>query len=89
VVTRPADNGILRGITRGVLLEVIKAEGLELEERPFTVEEACNAREAFLTSASQIVMPVVRVDDRPIGNGAPGSIATALRAQFHGYAESS
>jgi D-alanine transaminase len=89
VVTRPADNGILRGITRGVLLEVIEAQGLVLEERSFAVEEAYNAREAFLTSASQIVMPVVRVDDRPIGNGAPGSIATALRAQFHRYAESS
>ena len=87
LVTRPADNGILRGITRGVLLEVIKAHGLELEERAFAVEEAYNAREAFLTSASQIVMPVVRLDDRPIGNGAPGSVATALRAQFHDYAE--
>jgi D-alanine transaminase len=89
VVTRPADNGILRGITRGVLLEVIEAQGLVLEERSFAVEEAYNAREAFLTSASQIVMPVVRVDDRPIGNGSPGSIATALRTQFHRYAESS
>jgi D-alanine transaminase len=87
VVTRPADYGILRGITRGVLLEVIKAEGLELEERPFTVEEASGAREAFLTSASQIVMPVVRLNGRAIGNGAPGSIATALRAQFHHHAE--
>jgi D-alanine transaminase len=87
VVTRPADNGILRGITRAVLLEVIKAQGLELEERPFALEEAYEAREAFLTSASQIVMPVVRLDDRPIGNGAPGSIATALRAQFHDHAE--
>ena len=87
VVTRPADNGILRGITRSVLLDVIKAQGLELEERPFTVDEACSAREAFLTSASQIVMPVVRLDDRPIGNGAPGSIATALRARFHRHAE--
>jgi len=89
VVTRPADNGILRGITRSVLLEVIKAQGLQLEERPFAVDEAYEAREAFLTSASQIVMPVVRLDDRPIGNGAPGSVATALRAQFHDYAESS
>lgn len=87
VVTRPADNGILRGITRSVLLEVIKAQGLELEERSFAVEEAYDAREAFLTSASQIVMPVVRLDDRPIANGAPGSVATALRAQFHRYAE--
>src|SRR6059058_2494220 len=87
VVTRPADNGILRGITRSVLLEVIKAQGLKLEERPFTVEEAYGAREAFLTSASQIVMPVVRIDDRPVGNGAPGSVAVALRAEFHRHAE--
>jgi D-alanine transaminase len=87
VVTRPADKGILRGITRSVLIEVIRAQGLELEERPFTAEEAYGAREAFLTSASQIVMPVVRIDDRPIGNGAPGSVASALRGEFHRHAE--
>jgi D-alanine transaminase len=87
VVTRAADHGILRGITRTVLIEVIGAQGLQLEERPFTVEEAYGAREAFLTSASQIVMPVVRIDEHPVGNGAPGSIATALRAEFHRHAE--
>lgn len=87
VVTRPADNGILRGITRTVLIGVLRAQGLEFEERSFTVEEAYGAREAFLTSASQIVMPVVRIDDRPVGNGAPGSVATALRAEFHHHAE--
>jgi D-alanine transaminase len=87
VVTRAADNGILRGITRSVLIDVIKAQGLEFEERPFTVEEAQAAREAFLTSASQIVMPVVRIDNRPVGNGAPGSVATALRAEFHRHTE--
>jgi D-alanine transaminase len=87
VVTRAADNGILRGITRSVLIDVIRAQGLELEERAFTVEEAYGAREAFVTSASQVVMPVVRIDDRPVGNGAPGSIATALRAQYHRHAE--
>ena len=87
VVTRPADNGILRGITRTVLIDVIRAQGLEFEERSFTVEEAYGAREAFLTSASQIVMPVVRIDDRPVGNGAPGSVATALRAEFHHQAK--
>ena len=87
VVTRPADNGILRGITRTVLIDVMRAQGLEFEERSFTVEEAYGAREAFLTSASQIVMPVVRIDDRPVGNGAPGSVATALRAEFHRHAE--
>jgi D-alanine transaminase len=89
VVTRAADRGILRGITRSVLLEVIKAHGLAFEERAFTVEEAYRAREAFLTSASQIVLPVVRIDGRPVGNGAPGSIATALRNDFHRHAERS
>jgi len=87
VITRPADKGILRGITRSVLLEVIAAEGLELEERAFTTEEAYGAREAFLTSASQVVLPVTRIDERPIGNGAPGSIATALRSKFHLHGE--
>jgi D-alanine transaminase len=87
VVTRPADNTILRGITRTVLLEVVKAQGLKFEERPFTLEEAYAAREAFITSASQIVLPVVRINDRPVGNGAPGLLATTLRREFHRFAE--
>ena len=89
VVTRAADNGILRGITRTVLIGAIEAQGLTLEERPFTVEEAYGAREAFLTAASQVVLPVVRIDGRPVGNGAPGSVATALRKDFHRHAERS
>jgi D-alanine transaminase len=87
VVTRPADHGILRGITRTVLLDVIKAHGLTLDERPFTLAEAHAAREAFVTSASQIVMPVVRIDGQPVGDGRPGPIASALRRDFHRYAE--
>jgi D-alanine transaminase len=87
VVTRPADQGILRGITRSVLLQAIAAAGLEFEERPFTLEEAYAAREAFVTAASQIVMPVVRIDGRPIGSGAPGPLAAALRRDFHRFAE--
>jgi len=87
VVTRPLGHDILRGITRTVLIEVIAAQGLALEERAFTVEEAYAAREAFLTSASQTVMPVVRIDGRPVGNGAPGLVATALRRDFHRFAE--
>ncbi|PWT84575.1 MAG: D-amino acid aminotransferase [Proteobacteria bacterium] len=86
VITRPADRGILRGVTRMVLIEAMRAHGLELEERAFTVEEAYAAREAFVTSASQVVMPVVCVNGRPIGNGAPGLVATALRADFHHHA---
>jgi D-alanine transaminase len=87
VVTRPADNAILRGITRTVLFGVIKAQGLAAEERAFTLKEAYAAREAFITSASQIVMPVVKIDDLPVGNGQPGPIATALRRAFHDFAE--
>ena len=66
---------------------MLAAQGLALEERAFTVEEAYGAREAFITSASQIVMPVVRIDGRPVGNGAPGLVATALRRDFHRHAE--
>ncbi|HXW23749.1 MAG TPA: D-amino-acid transaminase [Xanthobacteraceae bacterium] len=87
LVTRHTDHAILRGITRTVLLDLIKDQGLRLEERPFSVEEAYAAREAFVTSASQIVMPVVRIDGRPVGNGAPGLLASALRRDFHKYAE--
>jgi D-alanine transaminase len=89
LVTRKLDRGILAGVTRTVLLEVIKAHGLTLEERAFTAEEAYGAREAFITSATQSVMPVVRIDGRPVGNGAPGLIATALRHDYHQYSENS
>lgn len=87
VVTRQADHAILKGITRTVLLEAIAAQELKLEERAFTLEEAYAAREAFITSASQIVLPVVKIDGRPVGNGAPGLIASALRREFHRYAK--
>jgi len=87
LVTRPADSGILRGITRSVVLDVVAAQDLGFEERRFSVEEAYGAREAFVTSASQIVMPVVAIDGRPVGNGAPGLVATALRRDFHHCAE--
>jgi D-alanine transaminase len=87
VVTRHADHAILRGITRTVLFEAIKAQGLRIEERAFTLAEAYAAREAFVTSTSQIVLPVVCIDGRIIGDGKPGPIATALRREFHRYAE--
>ncbi len=87
LVTRPADMGILRGISRSVVLEAIRAQGLVLEERPFTVAEAAAAREAFVTSASQIVLPVVKIDGKPVGAGTPGPVAAALRREFHHHAE--
>jgi D-alanine transaminase len=87
LVTRQVDHGILRGITRTVAFEAIKAQALTVEERAFTLEEAYNAREAFITSASQIVLPVVSIDGRVIGEGKPGPIAKALRREFHRFAE--
>jgi D-alanine transaminase len=87
VVTRHANHAILKGITRAVVLDVLAAQGFAVEERPFTLEEAHAAREAFITSASQIVLPVVRIDGRPVGNGAPGLVASALRRDYHRFAE--
>ena len=87
LVTRYADHAILRGITRTVLFDAVKAKGLQVEERAFTIEEAYGAREAFITSASQIMLPVVRVDGRTIGDGKPGPVATALRRAYHLFAE--
>lgn len=87
LATRPASFGILRGITREVALEVAAASNLRVEERAFSVAEARGAREAFLTSATQSVMPVVQIDGRPVGDGKPGPVARALRARFHETAE--
>jgi D-alanine transaminase len=87
LVTRHADHAILRGITRTVLFDAIKAQGLAVEERAFTLEEAYGAREAFITSASQIVLPVVRVNDRTIGDGRPGPVTNALRRAYHRHAQ--
>ncbi len=83
LVTRPAESGILRGITRAVVLDLVEREGLAFEERAFSVEEALKAREAFVTAASTLVMPVVKIDDTVIGNGYPGSVASRLRHEFH------
>ncbi|HMJ41741.1 MAG TPA: D-amino-acid transaminase [Pseudolabrys sp.] len=87
LVTHPLGRDILPGITRSVVIDVAKAQGLAFEERAFTVEEAYAAREAFVTSASQIVMPVVSIDGRPVANGAPGLVASALRRDYHRHAE--
>jgi D-alanine transaminase len=87
LVTRHVDNAILSGISRAVVLDAIAAAGLRLNERPFTPAEAYAAREAFVTSASQSVQPVVRIDGKPVGNGRPGPVALALRRAFHRHAE--
>lgn len=76
--TRNLGHEILPGITRGEVLPLCRQLGVEVNEKPFTVEEAKAAREAFLTAASIGVMPVVSVDERKIGTGKPGPVAAAL-----------
>lgn len=87
VVTRATSPAILAGVTRQTTLDAVAREGLRLVERAFTVAEATAAREAFLTSASNTVMPVVEVDGVRIGDGRPGPLTRRLRRIFHQNAE--
>lgn len=82
LVTREPSNSILNGITRLTLLRLAREAELPVEERPFTVEEACAAREAFVSSASTFALPVTRIDGRPIGAGKPGPVALNLRRAY-------
>ena len=82
IVVRPLSTAILPGITRKSLLRLSKEDGIALEERRFTVEEAYNAAEAFLTSASNFVLPIVSIDGRPVADGKPGPITKRLRELY-------
>ncbi|MCO5065931.1 MAG: D-amino-acid transaminase [Rhizobiaceae bacterium] len=87
LVTRPAEHGILRGITRTTVMKIAEKLNLKVEERGFSVEEAKKARESFITAATTLVMPVVEIDGEPVANGHPGSVATSLRQAFFDVAE--
>jgi D-alanine transaminase len=89
IITRPLSSAILAGITRQSVMRLAAEHGLQLEERLFSVEEAHAAAEAFLTSASMLVMPVVAIDGRPVGNGKPGPLARRLRELYLDMAGSS
>jgi D-alanine transaminase len=80
--TRHLDEAILAGITRDVLLGAAAAEGVVIEEKPFTPAEALAAAEAFITSTTSFVMPVVRIDGRNVGNGVPGPLTRRLQALY-------
>ena len=79
IVTRPLSNAILHGITRKAVLRLAEEVQMKIEERLFTIDEAKGADEAFTTSASAFVMPVVEIDGVALGDGTPGPIATRLR----------
>jgi D-alanine transaminase len=79
IVTRHLGEEILHGITRAAVLRMAREAQMKVEERPFTVAEAMGADEAFVTSASAFVTPVVRIDGEPVGTGEPGRVARRLR----------
>lgn len=87
LLTRPATQDILRGVTRQSLLRIAAEEGLSFEEKPFTVDEAKAAREAFASSATSFVTPVVQIDDTILGNGAPGFLSRRLQRWYLAYCE--
>jgi D-alanine transaminase len=82
LITRPLSNAILPGITRLSVMELARERGIAIEERLFTLDEAHAAAEAFFTSASTFVMPVVAIDGRPVGDGAPGPLTRRLRELY-------
>lgn len=85
LVTRHLSSEILHGVTRRTILAIAMEEDVVFEERPFTVAEAVDASEAFVTSATSFVTPVVRVDGRPVGDGKPGPLTRRLLSWYRDY----
>jgi D-alanine transaminase len=85
--TRDTNANILRGVTRLSLIDMAREAGLKVEERPFTPQEARAAKEAFITGAGTLVLPVVTVDGKPVGDGKPGPVATTLRRLYIEHAK--
>jgi branched-subunit amino acid aminotransferase/4-amino-4-deoxychorismate lyase len=82
LVTRDLSNALLHGITRGSVLDLARRAGMAVEERGFTPAEAKDAAEVFITSATNFVMPVVRIDGQPVGAGTPGPVSETLRQRY-------
>lgn len=82
LATRSLDRGILAGITRASVVALARQAGLRFAERRFSLEEARDAREAFLTSSSVFLLPITHIDGAPVGNGRPGELGACLRALY-------
>jgi len=87
--TRDTTANILRGVTRKSVMGLLGEVNIRLDERAFTPEEARNAREAFITGAGALILPVVAIDGAPIGTGKPGPVAQRLRALYIQNAQAS
>lgn len=82
IITRPLSNAILPGIRRKILMRLTKEVGIKVEERAFTLEEAFDADEAFMSSATIFVLPIVKIDANVIGDGKPGALTQKLRELY-------
>ena len=82
LITHPLNERILGGVTRSVVLELARKEGLEVVEQPFSLDQACAAREAALSSTSSWLLPVTSIDGRPVSNGMPGHTVRRLMALY-------
>ncbi|MBF0276927.1 MAG: D-amino-acid transaminase [SAR324 cluster bacterium] len=82
LITRHLGTEILHGVTRNIILNLAREENIKIEERPFTVEETYLANEAFFTGATAIVIPVVKIDGKPISDGKPGPVSKRLRKLY-------
>ena len=82
LVSHPVDRGVLPGVTRINAFEIAREMGIAVEERPFSTEELFAAREAFVSAAGSLILPVVEVDGRPIGGGTPGPVVAELRRRY-------
>lgn len=82
LLTHPADNFILHGITRAVVLRLARERGIDVRERPFTLDELRQADEAFLTSTTMEITPIVQIDGLPAGGGVPGPVTRRLQHDF-------
>lgn len=89
VLTRPLTNDILPGVTRRAVVGLCNSQGLQLLETKFTLEQALNADEAFISGASSYVLPVVRIDDQEISGGKPGIFSQRVRDIYIEYARDS
>jgi D-alanine transaminase len=82
LVSHPIDHGVLPGVTRISVVAIAREIGLEIDQRPFTPEELFAAREAFVSAAGTLVLPVVEADGRKIGDGRPGPVSRAIRQGY-------
>jgi D-alanine transaminase len=85
LITHQLDEHILGGITRDVVLKLARKAGIKVSERPFSLHEAEKADEAFLTSTSANIIPVVKIDDKQVGSGAPGKITRKLQELYNAH----